>query len=130
MNSNNISLDLKNVYNKYKYQSSINNIKSKFILKRIFGFLAKKQKMRIIKNNNNIKTKLNININDYKKLYEVVEIEIIPADNKFGRFINILNDEEEDNYHIFFNDSKEEIKRTYINQSDKVKKIRVLYAFI
>ena len=92
--------------------------------------MAKKQKMRIIKNNNNIKTKLNININDYKKLYEVVEIEIIPAGNKFGRFINILNDEEEDNYHIFFNDSKEEIKRTYINQSDKVKKIRVLYAFI
>ena len=86
--------------------------------------------MKIIKNNNNIKNKLNITINDYKKLYEIVEIEIIPADNKFGRFINILNDEEEDNYHIFFNDSKEEIKRTYINQSDKVKKIRVLYAFI
>ena len=126
MNSNNISF----VYNEYKYQCNINNIKSKFILKRIFEFLAKKQKMKIIKNNNNIKNKLNITINDYKKLYEIVEIEIIPADNKFGRFINILNDEEEDNYHIFFNDSKKEIKRTYIHESDKVKKIRVLYAFI
>ena len=121
MNSNNISF----VYNQYKYQCNINNIKSKFILKRIFEFLAKKQKMKIIKNNNNIKNKLNINIDDYKKLYEIVEIEIIPADNKFGRFINILNDEEEDNYHIFFNDSKKEIKRTYIHESDKVKKIRV-----
>ena len=130
MNSNNILLNLNIIYNQYKYQCNINNIKSKFILKRIFEFLAKKQKMKIIKNNNNIKNKLNINIDDYKKLYEIVEIEIIPADNKFGRFINILNDEEEDNYRIFFNDSKKEIKRTYINQSDKVKKIRVLYAFI
>ena len=70
MNSNNISF----VYNQYKYQCNINNIKSKFILKRIFEFLAKKQKMKIIKNNNNVKNKLNINIDDYKKLYEIVEI--------------------------------------------------------
>ena len=42
-----------------------------------------------------------------------------------GGFINI-KDEDEKYYHIYFNNKKEEIKRDYIDEDDKVSKINIL----
>ena len=57
------------------------NIKSKYILKHIFGNLDKKIQLEIIRYNKNIRDKLNINLNDYIE-YPKIEIEIIPVENK------------------------------------------------
>ena len=101
------------------------NIKNKNNLKKIFQLLPQKNILKIIKCNKKIKEKLNITINDYKK-YSEIEIEIILTRNKNVRFINIPNKEEEKYYHIFFNDNKEEIKRTYTTEEDEAKKIKVI----
>ena len=67
---------------------------------------------------------INLSIKDYKKYYEEIEIEIIPAKGKYGRFINI--DENDKLYfHIYFNDNEKEIKNNYeIYKEDKVKKLK------
>ena len=52
-------------------------------------------------------------------------MDIIPIPNKYGPFINI---EEKNNkyFHIYFNDNKEEIKRTELSKGDKVSKINIV----
>ena len=67
-------------------------------------------------------------VNDYKEyseLYSSIEIEIIPKMNEYGEFINI-GKECEKYYHIYFNDNEEEIKRNYIKENDKVRKIKII----
>ena len=44
----------------------------------------------------------------------------------YGNFINIKNKEDEKYYHIYFDEDKEEIKRTYLNKNDKVSKINII----
>ena len=51
--------------------------------------------MEITKYNKRIQKILNININEYKEYHEQIEIEIIPEKNKYGKFINIINKEDE-----------------------------------
>ena len=46
-------------------------------------------------------------------------------DNEYGKFINIL-DEEKEYYHIYFDNSNEEIKRNYLNENEKVKIIKII----
>ena len=108
------------------YQNSqkkdINNIEDKCVFKKIrnayflrkaFNYLQKKNSLEIIKYNKKIKERLNININDYKEYcetYSSIEIELKPVNNKFGEFINI----------------KEEIKRKYLDEKDKVNKINII----
>ena len=65
-------------------------IRSKYILKQILGNTQFKKMMEIIKYNGNIQDKLNIDLYDYKKYYETIEIEIIPKNIKDkNTFINI-----------------------------------------
>ena len=68
---------------------SISNIKSKYILKLIFGLLQKNKLLRIIRYNKKLQKILNIDINNYKKECFKIEIEIIPIENTYGKFINI-----------------------------------------
>ena len=92
------------------------NIKSKYILQKVFDNLEKKRTLEIVKNNKNIKKRINLNINDYKEYsekYSSIEIEIKPVNNISGKFINI-KEEDKKYYHIYFNNNKEEIKRKYI----------------
>ena len=63
---------------------------------------------------------------EYNEKYSEIEIEIIPAIKKYGKFINIKNPKEESFFHIYFNDKKEEIKVKSLNKNDKVKKIRII----
>ena len=92
----------------------IENIKSNFILSKIYDNMSKKKKLEIVKCNKKIKNKLNLDISDYKEYFKTstpIEIEIIPAKDKYGKFINIYTNDEF--YHIYFNDDKEEIKDKY-----------------
>ena len=54
--------------NEIKEKSNLLDIKSLYIIKNVFSFLQLKQKLAIIIFNKNIQKKLNINIEDYKKV--------------------------------------------------------------
>ena len=100
------------------------NIKSLYILQKLFNNLGRKKLLELIKYNNNIKRRMNININDYKE-YPLIEIEILPKMNEYGAVIDNY-EKYKNNYHIYFNDNKEEIKRNYIERDEEVRKIRVI----
>ena len=101
-------------------------IKSRYILSKIYDIMSKKKKLEIVKYNKKIQNRLNLTIKDYKEYYEKIEIEIIPTKDKYGKFINIKENNEL-YYHIYFNDNKEEIKNKYkIEEEDKVTKIKII----
>ena len=115
-------------------QNSLSNInltiiKSNHILSKIFNNIQKKKSLEIVKFNKKLKNRLNLSIIDYKEYsenYTPIEIEIIPAKNKYDKFINIT-EKEKLYFHIYFNDNKEEIKNRYIiKKEDKVKTIKII----
>jgi len=107
------------------------NLKSDYFLQKLFGYIQTRISLKIIKYNINLQKRLNININKYKDFSEKfssIELEIIPIQNEFGDFIQI--DEEDKKYfHIYFNDNKEEIKKTELNKEDKVSKINIIIGY-
>ena len=113
-------------------RDTIFKIRSKYILRQIFENIHKKRKLDIVRFNKNIQKSLDVELNDYKIEYSKIEIEIIPREYKYGKFINILNKKNEPYYHIFFNDEKEEIKSNKINRDEifhdglKVDKMRIV----
>ena len=116
--------------NKIESKNLIKNLKSRYILQKLFNNLLKKKSLEIIKYNKNIKKRIKINIKDYKEyseLYSSIEIEIIPKMNEYSQFINI-NTEDKKYYHMYFDDNKKEIKRDYnfIERNDKVRKIKII----
>ena len=112
-----------------KSKVSLENLKSNYILKRVFiHFKNNKLILDIIKYNKKLQKRLNKGINDYKEycqLYSDIEIELKIVEKKYDNFINI-SDEEKEFYHIYFDDSKEEIKRNYLNKNDGVKIIKII----
>ena len=86
----------------------IDNIKSRYILSKIYNNMTKKKKLKIVKYNKKIQNRLNLDVKDYKEYCEI-DIEIIPTKDKYGKFINI-NENDKLFYHIYFNDNNEEIK--------------------
>ena len=108
-------------------KNQFENLKSNFIFKRIFTYLHKRKLLEIIKYNKKMQKKLNINNNNYKeamKIYSSIEVEIIPIENKYDFFI-ITDYEDERYYHIYFNNNKQEMKRTYLKKSDKISNIKI-----
>ena len=117
--------------NKGKLRGKIENVKSKYILQKIFNNIIKDKTIKIVKYNKNIKNKININIDDYEKYwlekYEIVEIEIIPAKNNYGKFINIYDKNKYKYCHIFFNNNyKKQIKRNFLKKDENVAKINII----
>ena len=101
----------------------IENIKSRYILSKIYNNMTIKKKLVIVKYNKRIQNRLNLDIKDYKEYSETftsIEIEIIPKKDKYGKFINI-NEIDKLYYHIYFNDNKEEIKNKYRNKYWKIR---------
>ena len=92
-----------------KPNSIIENIKSRYILSKIYENITKKKKLEIVKYNKKIQNRLNLDVKDYKE-YREIEIEIIPAKGKYDKFINI-NENNKLYYHIYFNDNKMIIKK-------------------
>ena len=110
-------MDSKDIINTNKIEKlniikSINkfiNIKSDYILKKLFTNMQKRISLKIIKCNINIQKRLNININNYKDFSEKfssIELDIIPIQNKYGPFIKI-KEENKKYFHIYFNNNKE-----------------------
>ena len=114
--------------NKIKSVNKLENIKSNYILKKIFKNLEIQKSLKTVKYNNNIKKRLNINFNDvieYLEKYSPIELEIKPVNNESCKFINNKK-EDEIYYHIYFNNSKKEIKRNYIKNDEKIKVIKII----
>jgi len=114
--------------NQQKSEDKFKNIKSKFILQKIFDNLSKKNSLGLIKYNKSIQNRMDISINNFQEFldkYSSIEIEIIPANDKFGKFINIEKGNEK-YYHIYFNNNAEEIKTNKINEKDKVTRIIIV----
>ena len=115
--------------NLIKLKNKLINIKSKYIMKKIlFDNMQKRISLKIIKYNMNIQKRLDININNYKDFSEnfsSIELEIIPIQNKYGPFIKIKKKDRK-YFHIYFNDNKEEIEKTYLNKNDKVSRINII----
>ena len=112
------------ISNNYNQNYHLNDIKSNYILKKIFCQIKIKKLLEIIRNNKNLQNRLNKDINDYKE-YLQIEIEVIPEENNYGKFINI-EDNDKCYYHIYFNDNKEDINKNSINENDKVSKIKII----
>ena len=104
------------------------NLKSVYILKRIVNNLLKGKWLEIIKYNKTTQKRLNLNIDDYIDFchkFTHIEVEITPMKNKFGKFINMAQ-EEEKYFHIYFNDDNYEKKRNEIKHFDKTTKIKII----
>ena len=115
--------NVKEGLNPIRTKNIFENIKSKYILQKILDKFSKRKLLNIIKYNKKAQKRLDLSINDYMN-YSLIIIEITPSKNKLGKFINIKNGEEP-YYKIYFNDKKEEIKRQYLNETDKVTKITI-----
>ena len=106
--------------------NDFDNLKSDYFLRKLFDILKENKSLSIIKYNKKLQKRLNISIDNYKECSKI-EIEVKIADNEYGKFINILyiNDEEK-YYHIYFDNSNEEIKRNYLEENEKVKMVKII----
>ena len=126
MESEKLSKDKNNDNQNNISNDKLKNIKSNFILSKIYGNLEKKKKLDIVKYNKKLQNRLNLNIKNYEECSSI-KIEIIPTKDKYGRFINLSNKVDRLYYHIFFNDNEEEIKNKYeIKKEDKVERIKII----
>ena len=64
-------------------KNKFENIKSKYIVQKIFENLTEKKTFKIIRLNKKLHYNLEINIDNYK-IYNQIEIEIIPEQNKYA----------------------------------------------
>ena len=122
MEEANLEGDIKEEETQIKPKCKLENIKSKYILEKLFTIVQRKTELDIVKYNKIIKNKIDININDYKEFsgkYSSIYIKLKPIPKKFGNFINIKTGEER-YYHIYFNYKNEEINRNYINENEQV----------
>ena len=110
--------------NKNDKKNIIENIKSKKILKIIFGNLPKRKERQIIKYSKKFQNRLNISTDDYDDYFKT-EIELIPEQNKYSEIINIT-DKCNSFYHIYFNGNKVETKKYYINKNDEASNIKII----
>ena len=126
MGSDDTTVDRKDNIPQIMPIGNIENIKSKYILEIIFNNLKKNKWLKMIKYNKKIQIRLDININYYKDFSKEIEIEIVPFKNVHGKFINIIEKEKEPYYHIYFNNNTKEIKRTYLEENDEIKNIKII----
>ena len=94
----------------------LESLKSDFFLEKLYDIMPKKKKLKIVKCNKKVQNRLNLGVKDYKEYSETftpIEIEIIPTKGKYGKFINIKENDEL-YYHIYFNDNNEEIKNKLV----------------
>ena len=73
-----------------KSKNKLMNIKSYYFLPKIFDYMLQKKTLKIIKISKNMQNRLNINVKNYKEYCETfssIEMEIIPIQNKSGKFL-------------------------------------------
>jgi len=107
----------------------LEKIKGDFFLKYLCQHIKNRDHiLRIFNYNKCLQQRLNISINDYKNKYYQTIIEIKPGETKKNIrenvFIRIVRNFYE-NYHIYFDNNKNEIKRNYLEYKEKVGKITI-----
>ena len=119
--------ELKQMKSKFDFKK----LKSDYFLIKLFDIMKKNRALKIFIYNKNLQKRLNLSINDYKEysqLYSSIEIELKLDDNKHYqnyKFINI-SDEEKEYFHIYFDNSNEEIIRNYLKDNEKVNTIKII----
>ena len=112
-----------------KSKVEFKNLKSNYFLLQIFDIMKKNRALKIIKYNKILQKRLNLNIINYKEcsqLYSSIEIELKLNDIEHDdKFINISDDLKE-YYHIYFDNSNEEIKRNYLKEKEKINIIKIV----
>ena len=104
----------------------LENIRNDYILKKIFNFLPENKLLNIIRYNKYFQNRIKKDINSFRECSKI-EIEVtIKLKEEREFIINILNEKDKVNYHIFLNDDKEEIKRNYITKNDNVEKAKII----
>ena len=81
----------------------LESLKSDYFLQKLYDIMPKKKKLEIVKYNKKVQNRLDLGVKDYKEYsetYSSIEIEIIPTKGKYGRFINI-NENDKLYYHDF-----------------------------
>ena len=111
------------IISKIEQKKGFDNLKSNLMLKKIISLMKINKSLNIMRYNKKIQKRLNICIDNYKECSKI-EIELKIADNRYGTFINIP-DEEKEYYHIYFDHSNEEIKRYYLKKNEKVKMVKI-----
>ena len=103
-------------------------VKSDYFIQKFFGYMLKRKSLETVRYNKSIQKRINININHYKAYceeYSSIELDIIPMNGEYGKFINI-KEEDKKYFHIYFNDNKnKEIKNTSLNIDDNISKISI-----
>ena len=114
----------------------LKNVKSDYILSKIFYNIIKRKSLEIFKYNKKLQNRMKLGFKDYKKFCEtftLIVIEIIPIKGEYGEFIHI-NKNDKLFYHIYFNDNKEDnvtkIKIIMDNQVKSFKKLLEDYNYI
>ena len=110
--------------NQANTKNKLSNLSINYVLKRIFSHLTPIKVLKYIQYNKNLQSRLNKDINDYKKENLKVIIEIIPEENQYGKFIN-LNPTEKSFCHFYSNNNKEEMKKNKISDNEKIQKIKI-----
>ena len=92
-------MDCNDLSNKEKKEQKnmLMNLKNINIIKNIINGIKKGKFYEIIRYNKNCQKRLSLSFKDFKEfseIYSSIEIEIIPVDNKYGKFININKNEE------------------------------------
>ena len=110
-------------------EQGLRNLKSDYFIQKFFGYMSERKYLETIRYNKSIQKRINININHYKAYSETktsIELDIIPMKGKYGKFINI-NEEDKKYFHIYFNDNKKkEIENTSLYKGDNVSKISII----
>jgi len=105
----------------------LEKISSKYILKYLFDFIGDKKKLKIT-HGSNLQKQLEITLDDYKKIFNQIEIEIDIDKSEKEEKINFLRTfgEEESLYEIYFDNRRIIPLKKYITPSDNVSKIKVV----
>ena len=114
---------------KVSNKGHLTNIRSKYILMHILNNLELKKTLDLFKYNKKLQKKLKVNLNDYKKCSEEIEILIEPLktlEKESNKFINIENLNELAYFHIFFDDCKEGEKRNFLKKNETISKIKII----
>jgi len=117
--------------NQIKSKVNFGNVKSVYILMKIFKYAKKKKYLEIMKYNKKLQTRLKIGINDYIdyfQTYSSIEIELKLIDKKYDFYSNLIHipEKNKEYYHIYFDNSRKETTKTKLNKYDKVKVVKII----
>ena len=109
--------------------NKLKKLKCDYFIQKFFEYMSERKLLETIRYNKSIQKRIDININHYKAYFETktsIELDIIPMKGKYGKFINI-KEEDKKYFHIYFNDNKEkEIENTSLNSNDNISKISII----